>query len=261
MLHLRFALFMGGIAVGLFLAMLLFIDFGWRLGLRQARKRGADSRAGVGVVDSAVYAVLALLIGFTFSGATARYDQRRLLIADEVNVTGTAWQRVDMLPADQQPPVRDAMRTYVDALIAWYAEVPGATDRLNEPATVTSAARDLWTRSVAACLTPTGEKARMLLLPSLNDVFGAVEKERMARRIHPPLVIFVMLGIAILAASLFAGYGLASSMKRNWMYVIGVSATIAIAVYVILELEYPRLGVFRVNAMDQTLVELRATMK
>jgi hypothetical protein len=42
---------------------------------------------------------------------------------------------------------------------------------------------------------------------------------------------------------------------------IGISASAAMAVYVIIELEYPRLGLFRVDAMDQTLVELRATMR
>jgi hypothetical protein len=101
----------------------------------------------------------------------------------------------------------------------------------------------------------------MLLLPSLNELFGAVEKERMARRMHPPPVIFAMLGIAALAAALFAGYGLASSTTRSWIYMVGIAATVAIAVYVILELEYPRLGLARVTDMDQTLVELRATME
>jgi hypothetical protein len=82
----------------------------------------------------------------------------------------------------------------------------------------------------------------------------------MARRIHPPSVIFVMLGVAALASAIFAGYGIASGSTRNWMYMVGIAATIAAATYVILELEYPRLGLFRINAMDQALTELRATM-
>ena len=91
-------------------------------------------------------------------------------------------------------------------------------------------------------------------------MFGAVEAERMARRIHPPNIIFAMLGIAALTTALFAGYALASGVARNWIYMIGVAATIAIATYVILELEYPRLGLVRVNTMDRAVLELRATM-
>jgi hypothetical protein len=112
---------------------------------------------------------------------------------------------------------------------------------------------------VAVSVTPSSPTSA-LFLTALNDMFGAVEEERMARRIHPPSIVFGMLGIAALATALFAGYGLASGSSRNWIYMIGVAATIAVATYVILELEYPRLGLFRVNAMDQALVELRATM-
>jgi hypothetical protein len=261
MLHVRFTLLTIGIATALFLAMLLFLELGRRLGVRQAERRGAEARVGVGVVDGSVYALLALLVGFSFSGAAGRFDQRRHLVADEVNAAGTAWQRADLLPPDQRMAIREGFRRYVDALIAWYAGSAAPTDLVNQPASVTRAQDDLWSRSVEACLTKAGEPARMLLLPALNDMFGAVEKERMARRIHPPLVIFAMLGIAAVASALFAGYGLASGTTRNWIYMIGIAATVAIAVYVILELEYPRLGAFRINAMDETLVELRATME
>jgi hypothetical protein len=261
MLHLRFALLTVGIGIALFFALLLLLELGWRLGIRQSRKRGADSRAGVGVVDAAVYGLLALLIGFAFSGAASRFDHRKELIADVANAAGTAWQRADMLPAEQQAMIHEGMRRYLDALITWYASDADSTPKFHEPAALTLAQDNLWSRSVAACLTTGGEPARMLLLPSLNELFGAVEKERMARRMHPPPVIFAMLGIAALAAALFAGYGLASSSTRNWIYMIGIAATVSIAVYVILELEYPRLGLARVTDMDQTLVELRATME
>jgi len=35
----------------------------------------------------------------------------------------------------------------------------------------------------------------------------------------------------------------------------------ALAVYVIIDIEYPRLGLIRVDAFDQALVDLRAGMK
>jgi hypothetical protein len=260
-LHVQFLLLTVAIAVGLFVAMLIALELGRRFGVRQAARRGADARVGVGVVDSAVYGLLALLLGFTFSGAAQRFDHRRELIAEQVNATGTAWQRLDLLSPDQQTATRDAFRRYVDALIAWYGEAPGSLETVHEPKHVTQAMNNLWSLSAAACLTKSGEPARVLLLPALNDMFGAVDRERLARRIHPPAIVFVMLGIAALATALFAGYGLSSSKTRNWIYIIGLAAAVSIATYVILELEYPRLGLFRVNDMDQALVELRSTMQ
>jgi hypothetical protein len=123
---------------------------------------------------------------------------------------------------------------------------------------MTAAQHDLWTRAVAACLTREGEPARMLLLPALNEMFEAVDRERMARRLHPPGVIWLMLGLSALAAALFAGYSMANGTNRNWMYTVGIAAAISIVTYVFIDLEYPRLGLVRVDAIDQLLVEERA---
>ena len=259
MLHVQFTLLAVGLAVALFTAMLLFIELGRRLGLRQISRGGNAARTGVGVVDGAVYSLFALLIGFSFSGAAGRFEHRREMVADEANTAGTAWQRIDVLPVELQGAVRGDFRRYMDALIAWYTEM-GPDETIHEPRPVTKAQSDLWSSSVAACITPNGEKARMLLLPALNDMFGNVERERMARRMHPPALVWTMLMITALASALFAGYGLAGGPPRNWMYTIGIAASVSIAVYVIIELEYPRLGLSRVNAIDQALVELRATM-
>lgn len=250
-----------GLALGLFVAMLILLEVGRRLAVRRARTTGGKSRVGVGVVDAAVYSLLALLIGFTFSGAAQRYDQRRAIIGDVANAASTAWKRIDMLPDDLQPPIRRAFRQYMDELIAFYAEAWSAARGFTPPATMTNAENDLWSRSVAACKTPSGEAARMLLLPSLNELFDEVDRELVARRIHPPVLVFLMLGIAALATALFAGYGMASGTSRNWMYTVGIAATVSIATYVIIELEYPRIGLLRVHSADQVLVELRQTLK
>jgi hypothetical protein len=165
------------------------------------------------------------------------------------------------LPAEQQGPVRDGFRQFTDALLESYANPTDVADALLEPPGVTRAQHDIWTHAVAAAIEPSGERARMLLLPALNEMFDIVQEERLARRIHPPGVIFMMLAITALATALFAGYGVASRSTHSWFFTIGVAATISMATYVIVELEYPRLGLIRVDQMDQALVELRATMK
>lgn len=258
MLHFWFELLSIGIAVVLFLGMLLFLELGRRIGMRQIARRGKDARVGVGIVDSAVYGLLALLLGFTFSGAAGRFDHRRELIAQIANAASTTWQRIDLLPTDLQPAVREGFRRYLDALNAWYADV-GAKHLTTQPESVTTAQRELWSSSVSACITPNGEKARMLLLPGLNELFDEVDVELAARRIHPPSAIWIMLAITAFASAMFVGYGISNSPSRNWIYIIGFCASVAMATYVIIELEFPRLGLFRVT--NDSLVELRATMK
>ena len=57
----------------------------------------------MGVIEGAVFALLGLLLAFTFSGAATRFEGRRHLIVEEANDIGTAYLRVDLLPADAQP--------------------------------------------------------------------------------------------------------------------------------------------------------------
>lgn len=258
MLQLRFILISLGAAIGLFLSLLLFIEIGRHLGQRRIRKVGGLSSGGV--VENSVYGLLALLIGFTFSGAAARFDHRREMVGDEANAASTSWQRIELLPSTRQEPIRDGLRHYLDAVIDWY-KMPASLDAaVNQPAAVTRAQDVVWRQSVEACLTSGGEVARMLLLPALNELFDAVDRERMARRIHPPAIVWLMLAITALASALFVGYGFAGS-PRNWLYITGFAASISVATYVIVELEYPRLGLTSAAAIDRALVELRASLE
>ena len=256
----RFAFLAIGFPVGLFVGMMVCLELGRRVGLEQAARFGDASRVGVGVVDGAVYGVLALLLGFMFSGATSRFDNRRQLMINEVTALHNAWFRLDTLPDRVQSEIRATFRAFVDALIAWYAKPVGSADSEREYVAATQAGRELWDRSVATALSEDGEKSRMLVLPALNEMYMAVDRERLGRHIHPPVVIYVMLAIAAMAAALFAGYSMANTTTRNWVFMLGVATTIAIVTYVIIDLEFPRVGLVRVDRFDRALVEMRKTM-
>jgi len=248
-------------AIALFAGMLAFQELGWRYG-RQARVAAEHrQRDGAGLLDNAVFALLGLLIGFTFNGATSRFDHRRELIGKEANTIGTAWMRIDILPRHLQDSVRVPFRRYVDTLLASYNKRTFTSDVIREPPEVARLEDETWSQAVKACNTKEGEMARVLLLPSLNEMFDAVQEERFARRIHPPAAIFVALGVTALAAALLAGFAIAMSGERDWIHRIGIAMVISLAVYVILEMEFPRLGLIRVGTADKALVELRATMK
>ncbi len=83
---------------GLFLGMLLFLEIGRRIGIRRLKEDSGAVGEGAGAVDGAVFALLGLLIAFTFSGASSRFDTRRQLVVEETNNIGTAYLRLDLLP-------------------------------------------------------------------------------------------------------------------------------------------------------------------
>jgi hypothetical protein len=82
-----------------------------------------------------------------------------------------------------------------------------------------------------------------------------------ALEMHPPIVVFWGLGVLVLASSLLAGYGMAEAKARGLLHMLVYSAILAIAVYVILDMEYPRVGLIRIDAADHILMDLRSSMK
>lgn len=65
---------------------------------------------------------MGLMVAFTFSGAATRFDERRHLLVQEANDIGTAYLRIDLLPAANQPAMRDLFRRYLDLRISGYAQ-------------------------------------------------------------------------------------------------------------------------------------------
>jgi hypothetical protein len=240
--------------------MLLLLELGRRLGRRRQAKQEEGARAGLGAVEGAVFALLGLLIAFTFSGAASRFDARRQLIVQEANATGTAWLRLDLLPANAQPALRDLFRRYLDLRLAAYRKMPDIEAAREELSRANALQGEIWSRAVAACQeSPNPLKAQ--LIPPLNEMFDIATTRTMATKIHPPAIIFVMLGILALTSSLLAGYAMAGGKTRSWIHVVGFALIMATTVYVILDLEFPRVGIIRIDAFDEVLVELRQSMK
>jgi hypothetical protein len=256
----NFALFAFFLALGLFLSMLLLLEVGRRIGVRHLAREAEKASAGTGTVEGAVFGLLGLLIAFTFSGASARFDTRRQLIVEEANDIGTAYLRLDLLSTDAQTMLQEQFRQYVDARLDVYRKVPDMAAVKEALTKVAQMQADIWRQAVAACRAAPTPQATMLLLPALNAMIDITTTRTMAAQMHPPTIIFVMLFGLALASALLAGYGMASATSRSWLHVLGFAAALAVAVYVIFDLEYPRFGMIRVDAFDQALVDLRESM-
>ena len=246
-------------AGGLFTGMLALQEAGRRLGARRQRADPEGARAGLGAVEGAVFGVMGLLIAFTFSGAASRFETRRQLIVDEANAIGTAYLRVDLLPADAQPKIRDLFRAYVDSRIEIYRKLPDVSAAQQALARSNALQGGIW----KACLEAASgaPQATMLLLPALNQMFDITTTRTVALQTHPPAIIYAMLGLVALACSLLAGYAMAGTKQRSLVHGLGFALILTLTVYVILDIEYPRVGLVRIEAMDRLLADVREGMK
>jgi hypothetical protein len=248
------------VAFGLFAGMLVFLELGRRAGIRQLAKHPDDTRSGIGAVEGAVFALLGLLIAFTFSGAASRLDTRRQLIVEEANSIGTAYLRLDLLKSQIRDEIRDNFRQYVKIRLELYRdfEHPEAAMRLWLECTQLQG--KIWNLVVSACKEQGSQSASMLLLPAINQMIDITSTRFMATMMHPPKTIFVMLVILAFASSLVAGYGM-TSRKRSWIHIVCFALITATTIFVILDLEYPRLGLIQIQRADGLLQDLLQSMK
>jgi hypothetical protein len=249
------------VILALFGLMLAVQEWGRRLGERQRRADPTDERRGYGASEGAVFALLSLFLAFTFSGAGSRFDDRRHLIVREANAIGTAWLRIDLLPTEARPAVRDLVREYLDARLEVYRLVAAGKPYQDALEKSGSLQQQIWSASVNAA-EKSGQVAPFaVLLPALNEMIDITTTRTAATRVHPPMVIYVLIGLLATVAAAFVGHGMAGRPSRSLIHTVGFSAATAIAIYVILDLEFPRMGFIRVDSADQVLVELRKSMR
>ena len=138
------------LAISMFFAMLLLLELGRRIGHRRLVTDPEGARAGAGAVEGAVFALLGLLMAFTFSGDAARFDARRQLIVEEANAIGTAYLRLDILSPRAQPAVREKFRQYVDTRLEVYRKLPDLSAAQAELVKGAKLGEEIWSRAVAA---------------------------------------------------------------------------------------------------------------
>ncbi|MGO9829577.1 MAG: hypothetical protein ACLPJH_05510 [Myxococcaceae bacterium] len=246
--------------LGLFSAMVLLLKVGQRAGQRQLAKGAEHVGSGLGPLEGSLFGLLGLLVAFTFSGAASRFEMHRHFILEEANAVSAAYLRLDLLPASAQAPLREKFRDYLDARLNGYRLADAdASGRAFARATLLQG--DLWRQAVAVARDADGAQAARLLLPALNDVFAVATSRAVAAETHAPTIIFAMLALLALVCSLLAGYSMAKNQAHSTLQVVAFPFIFAVTVYVILDLEYPRAGLIRIDEVDQVLLDARRGMQ
>src|SRR4051794_4437260 len=264
MIFLLFSLF---VAACFFIGSLIALNFGRRLGLRYRANGGAGSVAGLSTAEGAIFGLMGLLLAFTISGALQRFDERRQLVVQEATAARTAYERLGLFEADTAPGLRAALKDYVGARIDLY-RMPhdfllwqrAEEFSLEQQARATEARAKLWNAALANCPQASFRSACTLALPALGSLFDVAQLRAGASEKHPPQIIYIMLFGLGLACSLLAGFGMAGG-ARSWIHMVVFAMTLSVALFILTDMEYPRLGLIRIEAFDHFLADTHADMR
>lgn len=217
-------------------------QLGARIG-RHRKPMSEEERNEFGIIVAATLTLLGLIIGFTFSMAISRYDQRKDLEEAEANAIGTEYVRADLLPATDGARVKQLLKDYLRQRILHYETRAGDALRAIDASTM-QLQGDLWAavRGPAAAQ-PTAVSA--LALSGMNDVLNSQGYTQAAWRNRIPLSAWGLMILIGIFCNLLIGYGGRDTETHRFLFPV-LPLVVAISLFLIADIDSPRGGVIRV---------------
>jgi len=209
----------------------------------------------VALVRTSTAALVAFLIAFAFSGAASRFMERFDIIVKEANALGTAYLRADTIAEPQRGELKAALKEYTADRVTLLSRE--GRDQI-EPllAKVSGLHERMWKSAIKG----TQENAPLMavVLPPINEVIDLHSTHLAMARRHLPIPIMAMLlGAAAIGVGMM-GFG-NGRVGRRFSVLDSVYGTVlALALWMTIDLDYPRIGIIRVNNL--TVVETLAAM-
>ena len=213
--------------------------------LKKRRPLDEALRQDFNVILGATLTLLGLLIGFSFSMASSRYDQRKTYEEAEANAIGTEYLRAELLPVDAAAKVRALLKQYTELRVRFYEADEADVPRIDADTAKLQGA--LW----AAVLPPPSPPAApptpvtALAVAGMNDVLNAQGYTQAAWWNRIPLSAGLLMVLVALACNMLIGYSLRSASERSKLLLI-LPLVVAIAFALITDIDTPRNGLIRV---------------
>jgi hypothetical protein len=208
------------------------------------------------IILTASLTLLGLIVGFTFSMAVSRYDQRKNYEAEEANAIGTEYVRTGLLPAGDAAQTRTLLRSYLDQRILLYHS--NDEDRRGEiRQRITQLQLQLWSAVQNAALAqPSALTA--LAAAGMNDVLNSQGYTQAAWWNRIPTAAWLLMSLIALVCNVMVGYAASGATRRSLLLLI-LPLLVATAFLLIADIDSPRGGLIRVSG--QNLLSLSEQMR
>jgi hypothetical protein len=188
-----------------------------------------------------------LIIGFTFSMAISRYEQRKGYEEAEANAIGTEYFRAGLLPAADAAKLRSVLMNYLDERISFYVvtndkqlqEINIRTARLQSE--MWSIVRD------ASVAQPTPLAA--LAVAGMNDVLNSEGYTQAAWWNRIPISAWLLMLTIAAIGNLLVGYG-AENVKAESVLLMVLPCVLSVSFLLIADIESPRGGIIHVTPQN-----------
>jgi hypothetical protein len=218
--------------------------------------QGAEAHEDLSVVLAASLTLLGLIIGFSFSMAISRYDQRKNYEEAEANAIGTEYVRTQFLAAPEAARAQQLLRDYLDQRVLFYSahergQLPPIDARTGE------LQNQLWASvRVPAAATPTPVMA--LVVAGMNDVLNSQGYTQAAWWNRIPKAAWWLMVLIAIMCNLMLGYT-ARHLRSRVVLLSVLPLVLGVAFFLIADIDSPRGGI--IHVAPQNLLALRQSLR
>lgn len=211
-----------------------------------------------GTMLGSLFAILGLMLAFTFSMTLTRYEKRIETVIQESNDIGTAILRADLYPEEHRQLLRADFKQYVEARIAFFEARKDIVKVFAAQRQSEAIGQQIWNRAAKLSFDPAiTVPATMQMIPALNAMLD-INNARMRISLNkvPESVLYLLFAL-IFICSFQLGYTFSEKKKMDWLGTIGVTLLICSVIYLIIDMDRPNRGTMTLEQTNQSIVDLR----
>jgi hypothetical protein len=203
------------------------------------------------LVLGAILTLLALVIGFTFSMAVSRYDQRKNYEEQEANAIGTEYVRIDVLGATEADKIRALLRDYLEQRIVYYTGYDAELLRQTRARTL-QLQSSLWSAVIPAAMAKP-DPISALVMSGMNDVLNSEGYSQAAWLNRIPVAAWTLVFLTSTFCNFLLGY---NAHGKPTLSLSALPVALTISFFLIADIDSPRSGIIRVHAQNlETLAD------
>jgi hypothetical protein len=222
---------------------------------RQHSLTGEGDHQDYDLLLASTLTLLGLIIGFAFSMAVSRYDQRKNYEEAEANAIGTEYLRLDLLPSSDVQRMRRLLISYLEQRVLYYQE--RSTNELRQVDERTSQLQSQMWSSVAMPSTAQPSAVTALVVSGMNDVLNSQGYTLAAWKNRVPSAAWTLLLTIAIFCNLLVGYG---ARRTSSFHFLILPIALSISLYLIADIDSPRGGIIHVHPqnLESLLVSLHS---
>ena len=252
--------------IGTILLMILFIEFGFRLGKKAQVDAKKAQTSQVRAIMGAGLGLLAFMLAFTFSTAQSHFETRVQNLAEEARIARNAFMQADMMVEPERTQVKELLRDYIELRsVGRLGEIKAIEQNLAEALQISEQIqKELWLLAVQAgghnSKNPTAAERNGMLMASviaLTDIHYTRLHSAVMNRI--PLTIWMTLYLMAILSMVIMGYQAGLTDKRSPVATITLAIAFSAVIILITDLDRPVMSFFEIN--NQLLIDLNDFMQ